>query len=70
MLLLRSLAFNILFYANLIGWLLFGALPALLLPWGAMWKVARGWARSALWLQRAMGVLFIALGVRLAVQKA
>nr|WP_076441013.1 lysophospholipid acyltransferase family protein [Bosea sp. TND4EK4] len=54
MLLLRSLAFNILFYANLIGWLLFGALPALLLPWGVMWKVARGWARSALWLQRVV----------------
>jgi 1-acyl-sn-glycerol-3-phosphate acyltransferase len=54
MLLLRSLAFNILFYANLICWLVFGVLPSLLLPRAVLLRVAVGWARSALWLQRVV----------------
>lgn len=54
MLLLRSLIFNVLFYANLVLWLVFGTLPALLLPRIALWYVAFGWARSALWLQRVV----------------
>ena len=36
MLVLRWLAFNVLFYANLILWLIFVVLPALLLPQAAM----------------------------------
>ena len=54
MLLLRSLAFNILFYANLVLWLAFAVLPCLLLPERALWVVAKSWARSALWLQRVV----------------
>lgn len=54
MLLLRSLAFNILFYANLILWLVFGVLPSMLLPRAVLWTVAVSWARSALWIQRVV----------------
>ena len=39
MLVLRSLAFNILFYANLVLWLIFAVLPALLLPKQALLAV-------------------------------
>ncbi|MGO4736351.1 lysophospholipid acyltransferase family protein [Bosea sp. 2KB_26] len=52
MLVLRSLLFNVLFYLNLILWLIFGALPALALPRRYMLAVALNWARSALWLMR------------------
>lgn len=52
MLVLRSLLFNVLFYLNLILWLVFAALPALVLPRRYMLAVALGWARSALWLMR------------------
>ncbi len=54
MLVLRSLAFNVLFYANLVFWLTFVALPALLLPQAALRHVAVGWARSSLWLMRVV----------------
>uniref|UniRef100_A0A9E8A0M9 1-acyl-sn-glycerol-3-phosphate acyltransferase n=1 Tax=Bosea sp. NBC_00436 TaxID=2969620 RepID=A0A9E8A0M9_9HYPH len=54
MLVLRSLVFNVLFYANLILWLIFGVLPAMLLPQRMLLAVAIGWARSALWLMRAV----------------
>ena len=54
MLVLRSLAFNVLFYANLILWLIFGVLPSLLLPGRVLLAVAIGWARSALWLMRVV----------------
>ncbi|WP_449255803.1 lysophospholipid acyltransferase family protein [Bosea sp. (in: a-proteobacteria)] len=54
MLILRSLAFNVLFYANLVLWLVGAALPALLLPPKALQHVAAGWARSALWLMRVV----------------
>ena len=52
MLVLRSLLFNVLFYLNLILWLIFAALPALVLPRRYMLWVALTWARSALWLMR------------------
>lgn len=54
MLVLRSLVFNVLFYANLILWLIFGVLPAMLLPRRMLLAVAIGWARSALWLMRVV----------------
>lgn len=53
MLLLRSLAFNALYYANLIVWMLL-ALPTLALPRGVFREVARAWARSSLWLLRVV----------------
>lgn len=54
MLILRSLAFNVLFYANLILWLIFAVVPSLLLPQAALRNVARAWAHSALWLLRVV----------------
>jgi len=54
MLILRSLAFNVLFYANLILWLIFVVLPALLLPQAMLRNVAAGWSRSSLWLMRVV----------------
>jgi len=54
MLVLRSLAFNALFYLNLALWLLFAASPALLLPRRALLAVARAWAHSSLWLMRVV----------------
>ena len=64
MLVLRSLAFNVLFYANLILWLIFAVLPALLLPKQALLAVAIAWSRSSLWLMRVVagtreGVLMV-----------
>ena len=54
MLILRSLLFNTLFYLNLACWLLFAALPALLLPPRALLNVAIAWAHTALWLQKVV----------------
>jgi 1-acyl-sn-glycerol-3-phosphate acyltransferase len=48
---LRSIIFNVLFYANLVL-LLLAALPTLLMPRGAIIGVAKFWARSSLWLLR------------------
>ncbi|MDJ1157431.1 1-acyl-sn-glycerol-3-phosphate acyltransferase [Chelatococcus sp. SYSU_G07232] len=53
MLVLRSALFNLLFYANLIVWMI-GALPSLLMPRRAIMRIARAWARSALWLLRVV----------------
>ena len=50
---LRSALFNLLFYANVVAWMLAG-LPALLLPRRAALRVAQGWARSSLWLARVV----------------
>lgn len=52
MLVLRSLVFNVLFYLNLALWLVFAAVPSLLLPPRYLLKVAVAWAKSALWLMR------------------
>ncbi len=54
MLLLRSLLITVLFYGNLLLWLIFAALPALLLPPRFVLAVARGWVRSTLWLLRVV----------------
>jgi 1-acyl-sn-glycerol-3-phosphate acyltransferase len=54
MLILRSLVFNILFYANLALWLVFAAFPALLLPRRALLGVTVAWASTALWLMRVV----------------
>jgi len=53
MLALRSLAFNVAFYANLIVWLI-ACLPMLLLPRRMLMAVARAWARTSLWLLRVL----------------
>ncbi|MFJ5368206.1 lysophospholipid acyltransferase family protein [Bosea sp. CER48] len=54
MLVLRSLAFNTVFYANLILWLIFAVFPALFLPRRILLAVAIGWSRSSLWLLRVI----------------
>ena len=54
MLVLRSLVFNTLFYANLVLWLIFAVLPALILPRRVLLAVAVGWSRSSLWLLRVV----------------
>lgn len=52
MLFLRSLLANTVFYVNLALWLVFAAMPALLLPPRYLLRVAQAWARSALFLMR------------------
>jgi 1-acyl-sn-glycerol-3-phosphate acyltransferase len=49
----RSVLFNILFYLNLTAYL-FAALPTLLLPRAAILAMVRSWARTNLWLLRAV----------------
>ncbi len=51
MLFLRSALFNALFYLNLVAWMLL-ALPTFLMPAAAIQTIAKGWARSSLWLLR------------------
>jgi 1-acyl-sn-glycerol-3-phosphate acyltransferase len=53
MLVLRSLIFNIAFYANLIGWIII-CIPTLVMPSRAMLRMAQAWARSSLWLMRVI----------------
>ena len=53
MLALRSLAFNVAFYVNLVGWMLL-CLPAFLLPRRRFLWVPRGWAKSSLWLLKVL----------------
>lgn len=54
MIALRSLIFNIAFYANLIGWMVF-ALPTLVMPRRYFVRyVGKGWARSCIWLMRVI----------------
>lgn len=54
MLVLRSLAFNILFYANTLAFLLVGTIPLLLLPRDAMMRAGIAWADVSLWLMRVV----------------
>lgn len=54
MLALRSLLITILFYVNLTLWLVFAALPALILPPRYLLAVAVGWVRSTFWLLRVV----------------
>ena len=53
MLILRSLAFNLAYYLNLIIWMII-CLPVLALPRGVFMRVARLWARSSLWLLKVI----------------
>jgi 1-acyl-sn-glycerol-3-phosphate acyltransferase len=52
-LIIRSVIFNILFYLNLVA-LMIAALPTLALPRAGVLAVARLWARTNLWLLRAI----------------
>jgi 1-acyl-sn-glycerol-3-phosphate acyltransferase len=53
MLAVRSLIFNVLYYLNLIVWMLV-ALPSLLMPRAVFRWIARHWAASSLWLLRVV----------------
>jgi 1-acyl-sn-glycerol-3-phosphate acyltransferase len=53
MLVLRSLVFNIVFYVNLIVWMLV-CIPTLAMPSRAMLRMAQLWAHSSLWLMRVL----------------
>lgn len=50
---LRSLVYNVLFYALLVFWILV-ALPTFLMPPRAFMGVAKAWSRSSVWLLRAI----------------
>lgn len=51
--LIRSILFNILFYLNLLLYLV-AALPTLFLPYRAVIAVAKSWGRTNLWLLRTI----------------
>lgn len=53
MLILRSTLFNLLFYLNLILWMLV-ILPTFLMPARVLKRVAKAWARSSIWLMRVV----------------
>jgi 1-acyl-sn-glycerol-3-phosphate acyltransferase len=53
MLFVRSLLFNVAFYANLILWLII-LIPGLLLPRRTFIGMVKGWAHSSLWLLRVL----------------
>jgi 1-acyl-sn-glycerol-3-phosphate acyltransferase len=62
-LIFRSIAFNVLFYANLFVQAI-AALPTLIMPRAAILTVARFWARTNLWLLRSIcGITFEFRGV-------
>jgi 1-acyl-sn-glycerol-3-phosphate acyltransferase len=50
---LRSLVYNVLFYALLVFWILVG-IPTFLMPPRAFMAVAKAWARSSVWLMRVV----------------
>ena len=53
MLILRSLLFNVAFYANLVFWMIV-LLPALALPRRVFIRGAKYWARTSMWLMRVI----------------
>jgi 1-acyl-sn-glycerol-3-phosphate acyltransferase len=53
MLVLRSLAFNVAFYANTVLWL-FALLPLLVLPRKAFLRAVQAWGRVSMWLLRVL----------------
>ncbi len=53
MLFLRSLAFNVAFYVNIIVWMLI-ILPSLVMPRTALIAIVRAWTKSNLWLMRVL----------------
>jgi 1-acyl-sn-glycerol-3-phosphate acyltransferase len=50
---LRSLVYNVLFYLLLVFWMLI-AIPTFVLPRRVFMRVAKAWARSSIWLMRAV----------------
>jgi 1-acyl-sn-glycerol-3-phosphate acyltransferase len=50
---LRSLVYNVLFYALLVFWILV-AIPTYLMPPRAFMAIAKAWARSSVWLMRVV----------------
>jgi 1-acyl-sn-glycerol-3-phosphate acyltransferase len=50
---LRSLVYNVLFYAMLVFWMVV-AIPTFLMPPFAFMGVAKAWARSSIWLMRVV----------------
>jgi 1-acyl-sn-glycerol-3-phosphate acyltransferase len=50
---LRSLVYNVLFYALLVFWILV-AIPTFLMPPRAFMAIAKAWARSSVWLMRVV----------------
>lgn len=54
MTLFRSLVFQVLFYANLVGQLLLYLPVFFILPERRCWWIVKGWARSSLWLLRVV----------------
>jgi 1-acyl-sn-glycerol-3-phosphate acyltransferase len=50
---LRSFLFNVVFYANLVAWMIV-FIPAYLIPRKAFLRVAQAWARSSLWLLKVI----------------
>ena len=54
MLVLRSVLFNILFYAHMLAWLIIASLPLLLLPRRFMLAAGILWAKGSLWLMRVV----------------
>src|ERR1700724_775571 len=50
---LRSLIYNVLFYALLVFWILV-AIPTFWMPARAFMRVAKAWARSSIWLMRVI----------------
>src|SRR3981081_2585634 len=50
---LRSLVYNVLFYALLVFWIMV-AIPTYLMPPRAFMTVAKAWARSSIWLMRVI----------------
>src|ERR1700716_4207372 len=50
---LRSLVYNVLFYALLVFWLIV-AIPTFLMPRWAILSIAKYWARSSIWLLRVI----------------
>lgn len=53
MLIVRSLAFNVLFYVNLLAHMIV-ALPTFVLPQRALIAIAKSWGRTSLWLLRVV----------------
>jgi len=53
MLLVRSLAFNVAFYANIVVWLVM-IVPTFVMPRIALVRTAQAWARSSLWLLKVI----------------
>jgi 1-acyl-sn-glycerol-3-phosphate acyltransferase len=50
---LRSLVYNVLFYALLVFWMLV-AIPTFILPPQAFMGIAKAWGRSSIWLMRVV----------------